>query len=117
MYYFIATMLTPGSGNLHCDGDELPPASSKRCDMFRRRLLGEMVDVTTTGSKLSNTLVEFLKCEVKADPRLAACKPRMKDYEICHGSVMGSGKYQGKSDCGWELAELCRWSRSRRRNG
>eukprot|EP00090_Calanus_glacialis_P002251 TRINITY_DN11687_c0_g1_i1.p1 TRINITY_DN11687_c0_g1~~TRINITY_DN11687_c0_g1_i1.p1 ORF type:complete len:105 (-),score=38.21 TRINITY_DN11687_c0_g1_i1:62-376(-) len=88
-------------------GDSLPASSVKKCEKFRKLLVGKEVTLSNTGDKLPNQLVSFLTCQVKNSP-IPSCKDLVTSYEKCHNSVMGTGSYPatGRRHCGEELAGL-----------
>jgi len=58
------------------------------------------IDLAAIGSRPNNLLLAFLKCHkvIQSD-----CKDYIKAYTKCHGSVMGTGNYNGQKHCGDEL--------------
>jgi len=93
---------------MNVGGDSLPMASAKKCEKSRKLLAGKQVDLSATGDKLPNTVVAFLTCEVKTDPRAKENLPLVEAYDKCHRSIMGTGNYPvtGRRHCGEELLQL-----------
>jgi len=61
------------------------------------------IDLNNIGDRKNNTLVDLLRCQVKATK---TCTSQHKDYESCHSSVMGTGNHEGRKNCGKELQLL-----------
>mmetsp|Transcript_1708 Transcript_1708/g.3118 ORF Transcript_1708/g.3118 Transcript_1708/m.3118 type:complete len:123 (-) Transcript_1708:92-460(-) len=58
------------------------------------------IDLEAIGTKHNNHLVDFLRCQAKTRKQ---CSHIEKAYLKCHGSVMGTGSFQGNKHCGEEL--------------
>jgi hypothetical protein len=61
------------------------------------------IDLERIGDRKNNILLDLLRCQVKVEK---SCKPRQRSYELCHASVMGTGNFEGRKDCGKELESL-----------
>ena len=83
-------------------GDDLLPDA--KCEKFCKALRGKTVELDLTGERLSNELLKLLKCQCKADGR--QCGAELERYSRCHKSVMGSGAFEGKRNCGPEFLAL-----------
>ena len=82
----------------------IPETVSPRCrDMLKKVSSKKSVDLTKTGDSRTNLLLNFLQCQVKATK---TCMKEEKSYSNCHKSVMGTGSYDGRRDCGCEMEKL-----------
>ncbi len=91
--------------------------TSKRCQKVLAALSKqETISLDAIGSRSNNLLLEVLKCQSKVLlPATSAgtssggggspCKKVEKSYQNCHASVMGTGNFKGKKQCGEELGE------------
>lgn len=61
------------------------------------------IDLEAIGTPTNNHLVDFLRCQAKARKK---CTNVEKAYAKCHSSVMGTGSFQGKKNCGEELEKF-----------
>jgi len=61
------------------------------------------IDLDLIGNRKNNILLDLLRCQVRAEK---SCKLLHKRYESCHASVMGTGNFEGKKNCGAELEDL-----------
>jgi hypothetical protein len=57
--------------------------------------------LNNTGSKDTNALVRVLTCETTMRQ---VCGDVERKYTLCHKSIMGTGEYEGRQDCGLELS-------------
>mmetsp|Transcript_7201 Transcript_7201/g.10672 ORF Transcript_7201/g.10672 Transcript_7201/m.10672 type:complete len:102 (-) Transcript_7201:2495-2800(-) len=76
-----------------------------KCEKYAKPLLKrkKIIDLDSIGNQQNNNLVDFLNCQCKA---LKACADVQKSYSNCHSSVMGTGSYVGRKNCGEELEKL-----------
>jgi hypothetical protein len=75
-----------------------------KCQSFAKSILRKKkIDLESIGTKNNNLLVDFLRCQSKSRKH---CTNVEKEYAKCHGSVMGTGSFQGKKNCGEELEKL-----------
>ena len=82
---------------------------SDKCKKLRRTLAC-FVDLTATGSRVTNALVAWTKCEVKAarmEGRLSSpLESAFKEQQVCQAGIMGSGTFRGRNNCATELSAL-----------
>ena len=55
-----------------------------------------------TGCRANNDLVRLLVCESGR----SLCREAIAAHGACHAGVMGAGSFEGRRDCGDELAAL-----------
>mmetsp|Transcript_18237 Transcript_18237/g.27906 ORF Transcript_18237/g.27906 Transcript_18237/m.27906 type:complete len:95 (-) Transcript_18237:40-324(-) len=76
----------------------------KKCEKYQKPLQRKKkIDLDAVGSQENNNLIDFLRCQCKAQK---ICADKEKAFSKCHSSVMGSGTYAGRKNCGPELEEL-----------
>lgn len=84
-------------------GDELVGLVAPKCSKLIQPLRGKAVDLHATGDRQTNALIKVLKCQTKETKK---CGSELERYLRCHNSIMGSGVYEGKKNCGPELMAL-----------
>ena len=86
----------------------LPPGADK-CLRLRRALAPE-TDLGATGSRPTNALGAWAKCEAKVARAAGrggdALDEALREQLACQAGVMGSGSFRGRSDCAAELLAL-----------
>ena len=73
-----------------------------RCAKYARALGRQRVDLRATGGRANNDLVRLLVCESGR----SLCRDAVAAHAACHAAVMGVGAFEGRRDCGAELAAL-----------
>lgn len=70
----------------------------------------KIVDLEAIGSKPNNDVLDLLRCQNKQMVRKIKnnidandCSNIEKMYTKCHSSVMGTGNFEGRKNCGDEL--------------
>lgn len=86
------------------------PSGAEKCRRLRRAL-AEETDLAATGSRPTNALSAWVKCEAKAARLVRGGEGKgldeaLREQLACHAAVMGSGAFRGRSDCAAELATL-----------
>ena len=89
------------------------PSTAPPCSQLHNLVsaLPPPLSLSSTGSKATNTILNLLKCEVKHGKRACPqcgdvwkdCVVRQNEHDKCFKSIMGSGVYGVKKDCGEEL--------------
>jgi len=74
-----------------------------KCRKLLKPLRGKEVDLAATCSRDTNGLLKALQCDSKATK---TCADTLAAYMQCHGSIMGTGSFQGQMHCGLEMAKL-----------
>ena len=87
------------------DGRNIPSLSTaSKCEKYLKPIQKKKkIDLEAIGSPNNNMLLDFLKCQVKANKKKTLCKNIQKAYFKCHSSVMGTGSYDNRKNCGKEL--------------
>jgi hypothetical protein len=62
------------------------------------------IDLEAIGSQQNNSLLDLLRCQSRA--MTGSCKDHEAKYSKCHSSVMGTGLYNGRKNCGEELEKF-----------
>jgi len=83
--------------------DRIAPRCAKYAQSVQRL---KSIDLDAIGDRKNNVLLDFLRCQVKADK--TRCQKESKLYENCHAGVMGIGNFEGRKNCGEELEVLYR---------
>mmetsp|Transcript_24124 Transcript_24124/g.71083 ORF Transcript_24124/g.71083 Transcript_24124/m.71083 type:complete len:99 (+) Transcript_24124:292-588(+) len=76
---------------------------SPKCESLLKALRKKKIDLEATGHPPANALLKFLQCQVKATK---SCVDKEKKYMNCHKAIMGTGSYNGRQNCGDEMAKL-----------
>jgi hypothetical protein len=89
------------------DGEHIHKSSktvSPKCEKFLSAITRKKkIDLDAVGSQANNNLLNFLHCQCRTQK---ICKDAEKSYSKCHSSVMGTGSYASKKNCGEELEKL-----------
>ncbi len=77
--------------------------SHAKCEKFLKKVMKAMpIEFKETGSRDNNLLVKFLQCQTKYQSNCAKSKSM---YQACHASFMGTGNFNGHTNCGVFLQE------------
>ncbi|QDZ24260.1 hypothetical protein HOP50_13g67960 [Chloropicon primus] len=83
----------------------------KRCGKMRK-LVAQRTNVHKPGTREYNRLVGFIKCNIREDRKErregdgGLLEEAFGDHQRCFLSFMGSGQFQGRSNCAKEMEEV-----------
>uniref|UniRef100_A0A7S0C4A7 Uncharacterized protein n=1 Tax=Proboscia inermis TaxID=420281 RepID=A0A7S0C4A7_9STRA len=81
------------------------PALEPKCTPLVKPIKRKRISLSNIGTPPNNILVDLLRCQCRVK-KTERCSSLVKSYSVCHGNVMGTGQYQGRSNCGDELEAL-----------
>ena len=88
------------------DGSSIHKSSNiaGKCEKYLKPIKRKKkIDLQSIGNQQNNNLLDLLRCQCKAHK---SCKDVEKFYSKCHSSVMGTGSFEGRKNCGEELEKL-----------
>ena len=75
-----------------------------KCEKYLKSIKRKKnIDPQSIGSQHNNNLLDLMFCQSKTRK---SCKRVEKMYKDCHKSVMGTGSFEGRKNCGNEFMRL-----------